>query len=701
MPRQSSRQFVFTCAVVFLLLLTPLGHAAGTGDITLVNTVQVDDIARVDEIPLAIFHADSEADGTIVFGLKWAKDTSAWFPTWGLYLTSDMGLLPGGARSIQVSRTSPILGHTYEVTLSVSPSTGALAIRVTDTHDNRVVYADSVAVAAYDGTLAADAGTTSPGYLPVSATWDTGIGEPGATFLPVYVFETVEDPAAIRLRTPAPYPTGEYRVFLEHGDATLHIASVTPSAPETWIPLPLNEAALGESTLTVEYVQDGEVLMRETRSIILGRLDMWMEPVAVERDQGVVRATFNLSSAAPILDEVVVEVTASVEELVWDGGRRQFDYVPYKEERVHRGTVDLSTSKTTLTVEMPVPEKEGNWRVRFEPKVEPELATYVHGQERLFSTHLPATVAAGEAYTIVVFPDTQYFSARHPHIYTRMTDWVTANADEYNIAALLHAGDITDNNSTIQWENAYRSMSLLHGVVPYVLTIGNHDMVGPNGVYGRNDTRVNNYFPVEAAKRYSNLAGTMVPDRIENSYSLFTIGDDKYVVISLEFGPPDEALAWANEVAAAYPDHRMIFLTHSYLARNGNLSSSPTSYPIAQNPETTVNGAAAMWEKFVRRQPNAFMVISGHTSPDLPTVPYRQSRAAAGQWVYQLLFDFQNQQPYEGNGWFGLMTFHPDGTVQVRLYSPFLDEWGNYRDGNGYTSQLVIGLEQGTVRRIY
>src|SRR5690606_19408301 len=130
------------------------------------------------------------------------------------------------------------------------------------------------------------------------------------------------------------------------------------------------------------------------------------------------------------------------------------------------------------------------------------------------------------------------------------------------------------------------------------------------------------------------------------------------------------------------------------------LSTSPLGYAIAQNPETTVNAAPEMWNRFMRLHANAFMVISGHTSPDVPTVPYRVALGTARRPVFELLFDFQNQEN-GGNGWFGLLPFMPDDTVHVRLYSPYLDEWGRYRDPNGFTSELVIDLTTGLVRQVY
>ena len=688
----------------------------------------------------------AESSRPIGFGLKWTwqSDGTSWFPTWALAVVSDKGLLPGGSRSTVVSSASPVKGHEYEVALSYSPSLGALAVRVWDRTQGRAVYAGTMAVEPYDGALwvdeealagkdavgkAAEADAREPGvtkdpgvtgemavtdktavtgvrrlggsvkpvYVPVSATWNAGVGEPGGAFVPISIFETKSEPAAILLRTPPPLPPGEFHVYLEHDGGSLPLAVVAPSAPETRIPLPLSQAPIGEARLRVDYVANGERLLTEARSIVIGRVNVWAEPVVVQREQGRVEASFRLQSAEPLDEEIGIELVAWIERLVWDPEGRRFEYEPLARERIYAGTVDLSTGAAKLTVEMPMPKEAGAFRARFEPAFEPKVASYLNGTERFFSTYLPAEIGEGEPYTFAVFPDTQYFSARFPHVFMRMAAWIAENADAYNIAGLLHVGDITDDNSPGQWENAHRSMSLLQGVVPYVLAIGNHDMIGPMGVYGRGDSRVNAYFPAEAAERYSNLGGTFMPGRMENSYSIFEVGDDKYLVISLEFGPPDEVLDWANQVAAAYPEHRVIYLTHSYLSPSGGLSSSPSSYPIAQNPETTVNTASEIWTKLIRRHANSLLVVSGHVTPDVPTVPYRISRADAGQWVYQMLFDFQWEEPYGGNGWLGLLTFHPDDMLEVRLYTPFLDEWGEYRDSRGFTSRMWIDLEQGRV----
>ena len=57
-------------------------------------------------------------------------------------------------------------------------------------------------------------------------------------------------------------------------------------------------------------------------------------------------------------------------------------------------------------------------------------------------------------FTIAVLPDTQEYVKAYPHIFTSQTKWIAKNIDKHNIVFVLHEGDITDNNSKIQWENA-------------------------------------------------------------------------------------------------------------------------------------------------------------------------------------------------------------------------------------------------------
>ena len=58
-------------------------------------------------------------------------------------------------------------------------------------------------------------------------------------------------------------------------------------------------------------------------------------------------------------------------------------------------------------------------------------------------------------FTIVVLPDTQYYSESYPNILNSQMQWIVANASGLNVQAVLGVGDIVNNstNST-EWTNA-------------------------------------------------------------------------------------------------------------------------------------------------------------------------------------------------------------------------------------------------------
>jgi hypothetical protein len=72
------------------------------------------------------------------------------------------------------------------------------------------------------------------------------------------------------------------------------------------------------------------------------------------------------------------------------------------------------------------------------------------------------------SFTVVALPDTQGYSMRVPETYIAQTKWIVEQKKRRNIANVLHLGDITNNNTHDQWQNAVAAMKLLDGEVPYL-----------------------------------------------------------------------------------------------------------------------------------------------------------------------------------------------------------------------------------------
>ncbi len=277
-------------------------------------------------------------------------------------------------------------------------------------------------------------------------------------------------------------------------------------------------------------------------------------------------------------------------------------------------------------------------------------------------------------FTLAVLPDTQEYVESYPEIFTEQTAWIADQASEENIAFVLHEGDITDDNNDEQWARADASLSLLDGQVPYILSLGNHDL-GPNGDASDRSTDYDLWFPPSRFESEPWYGGHMA-DRPGDHYAVFTAGGMEFLIISLEFGPDDDMLEWAAEVIAAHPTHRTIILTHCYLsaedARVGRASgASPHNYGLAS---LGVNDGDEMWEELVSLHENIFLVLSGHVTGD--GAGQLTSEGVAGNPVHQVMANYQHFAK-GGTGWLRLMKFHPDeDRIDVRTFSPYLEAAG-------------------------
>ena len=310
------------------------------------------------------------------------------------------------------------------------------------------------------------------------------------------------------------------------------------------------------------------------------------------------------------------------------------------------------------------------------------------------SSEAPFSFVEG-AFTIVVLPDTQGYAEDFPELFTAQTEWIAENAEARNIVFVLHLGDITDNNNEAQWEVARDAMAKLDGVAPYALCLGNHD-IGPSGWTFTRKTLFNNYFPLEKYQDRPTFGGVFdaEPDRLDNSYHLFSADGRDFIVLALEFAPRDAVVDWANRVLGEHPDRWGILITHAYLYSDGTRYDwdakgkkqmwSPHAYKVAKKPGQG-NDGEELWRKLVSKHPKMLFVINGHVLND--GLGRLTSDNDAGNPVHQMLVNFQ-MKPKLGGGYLRLLEFLPDGTtVQVKDYSPVKD---NYKTGPDNAFKLTI-----------
>lgn len=282
--------------------------------------------------------------------------------------------------------------------------------------------------------------------------------------------------------------------------------------------------------------------------------------------------------------------------------------------------------------------------------------------------------------TIVALPDTQIYSERYPQHFLSQTRWIRQQLKEHNIVAVFHEGDITNRNTPEQWENAQRAMDELYGRVPMIVAPGNHDM-GPGGNGATHDSMMSRYLDVARFQKHASFGGTMEPHQAENNYSLFEIGNAKWIGIALEWAPRDLAVVWADKLLNQYADRQAIIVTHAYMYydetkydwdRTQSQSWSPYQYGVAQNAQG-INDAGDLWEKVIDRHSNVAMVLSGHVLAD--GAGRLSEKTHFGNVVHQMLANYQTLHE-GGDGWLRLIEVLPDGeTVQVKTYSPVLDKY--------------------------
>ena len=311
----------------------------------------------------------------------------------------------------------------------------------------------------------------------------------------------------------------------------------------------------------------------------------------------------------------------------------------------------------------------------------------------LTSKITPDSAKSKDFFTLIVLPDTQGYAdtrqretQKHwPEIgdqracFYGQTEWIKKNHRARNIVMVTHVGDITQTEHDDEWKIADAAFKTIEPHVPYVLCSGNHDMGYSLQLRKTCQSRVSQfsrYFPPSRFIENSLYDAHFALDKqghfreagkTENYYLSFQAGGMDFLVITLEFKPRDEAIAWANQVAEKHPNHRIVVVTHGYLTKKGRLSESD-GYPIKGN------SGQAIWEKFVSRHSNIFLVLSGHAGESRLT-----SEGRHGNTVHQIQSDywyFDLPRIKAGSGFLRILTFRPgQDRIQVETYSPVLDEF--------------------------
>lgn len=327
------------------------------------------------------------------------------------------------------------------------------------------------------------------------------------------------------------------------------------------------------------------------------------------------------------------------------------------------------------------------------PKAEPLIPVY-------------PTLQSEGSFSMIMVPDPQSytkFAANQP-LFDLQTAWIAQNIKRLNIKAALFTGDMVEQNGKItskplpnphngdqtgrqQWEAVSRALSRLDNRLPYVVAQGNHD-IGHITATDRHTVAPEYIYPERNIKFEDCLVSTCANfegvHTMENSaYEFRTETWGNLLVITFEFAPRDEVLAWAKQLIESneYKNHKVIIITHSWLDTAGNRIANE-GYTVRP-----WNVPENIWKKLVYESKNISLILCGHTgdAPKIaenvaktnykPTSSIRIDKAADGRDIPQMMFNSQQGDgDWNGNGgdcWLRILEFKPDGkTISVRTFSP-------------------------------
>jgi hypothetical protein len=287
-------------------------------------------------------------------------------------------------------------------------------------------------------------------------------------------------------------------------------------------------------------------------------------------------------------------------------------------------------------------------------------------------------------FTIVVFPDTQWYSCEYPDTFIAMTQWIADNRDILNIAYVAHVGDIVqcgddtaggacESNNWCQptgeqtiyheWDTADQAMQNLESAtgpgypdgIPYGLAIGNHDVKDspPEAI------SYNNYFGIG---RFNGRAyyGGHQGDRNNNHYDVFSAGGMDFMVVYLEWGFSDSTLTWADNIISD--------------PANSNKYAIIVSHFLVEPQENALSAdGERVWNQ-LKDNFNVFLAFSGHHMPEGHVI-----KTYNGHTVHFMCVNWQDgipDKPNGGGGFMRLYRFTPStNAIGVQTYSATMDEF--------------------------
>lgn len=301
----------------------------------------------------------------------------------------------------------------------------------------------------------------------------------------------------------------------------------------------------------------------------------------------------------------------------------------------------------------------------------------------LLSSAVFCSCSSSRKTVFVVLPDTQTYLESCPEVFKSQVDWILKNKN--GIDVVIHVGDLTQDNHPTEWMLMSEYFSKIENIgLPYTFSLGNHDLGSKPGKFSdvHNTSVANKYFPVKRFANKKYWGGSYDKDLVDNHFITIRSEGIDWLIMSLEFGPSDDVLEWANKVISRNSNKAVIINTHAYLYSDSTWLDNgdwwrPQAYGIGKDSARTVNDGKQIWEKLISKHPNILAVFCGHVLKS--GVGTLVSKNEYGNNVYQMLANYQrgvDGSQNGGNGYLRIITFdEKKGRMEVKTYSTWENKY--------------------------
>ena len=285
------------------------------------------------------------------------------------------------------------------------------------------------------------------------------------------------------------------------------------------------------------------------------------------------------------------------------------------------------------------------------------------------------------AYSMAIVGDTQILTEYFPEKLANLYNWIIENKDSKKISFVMGLGDINSNDTDAEWAISSKLLESLAtaGIPQSIVCGGNHDSMPQFAKWLNTDSFYNAYSGIMEMGFWEDPTNGPT---FANAYSIITIGETKYMFVTLEYGPKAPQVEWANEVIAAHPDCNVILSTHSYLYVDGTHHSAWDN----SCPSGSKYSGDELWDGLVRHHENIVMVLSGHVAGN--DVVKSEVYGDNGNKIIELLVNPQVlDEQVAGSGMIGMLYFSADGKqVDFEYYSTAKDQL--YREGSQFSFEM-------------